>query len=89
MYNLNFFEEMEYNFFCSIIDNKGVYPYIKDDILYVLCGSNIIFSKCVFDVSVLDVSDVLGISLVDGRFVCYFIKRAFDNGIVKVKKKSL
>lgn len=91
MYNLNLIEENEKNDFLGIVYRKGLIPVISGDKLFVLnTNFDCIFRKKIDDVSVNDLSDLLGITIVDSKYKYYLFDSAYRNNRDGLgKRKSL
>lgn len=92
MYNYDIIEEARRNNLLFLLSNKGLFPYIKNDVIFIRHRTKIVFRKNVSDFGVNDVSDILGISIVDSVYAYYFLDIARDNGASTKsysKKKSL
>ena len=93
MYKLNFIEESERNSLLFIISSRGLYPQIIDCQLIVFDSDmHVVFKKNISDLCFNDVSDILGISVVNSKFVYYLLDIALENSLdanEKCKKKSL
>lgn len=94
MYNLNFIEENEKNEFLNIVYNKGLIPVISDNKLFILNTSfDCVFCKDISEVNINNLSDVLGITIVDSKYIYYLFDSAYYNnreGLGSIyKKKSL
>ena len=90
MFNLNYIEQVEKNELLFILNNNGVVPYVDGDKLIILNSS---FEMSICDFSINHLNSILGTSIVDSKYVYYFISIAYDNAYfnddVKRKKKSL
>lgn len=90
MFNLNYIEQVEKNELLFILNNNGVVPYVDGDKLIILNSS---FEMSICDFSINHLNSILGTSIVDSKYVYYFISIAYDNVYfnddVKRKKKSL
>ena len=91
MYNLNLIEQNEKNDFLNIVYNKGLMPVISGDKIFVLnTNFDCVFRKKIDDVSVNDLSDLLGITIVDSKYIYYLFDSAYYNNRGGLgKRKSL
>ncbi len=86
MYNMSFLENIERDNFLNILNNKGIYCYVADDWIYISVMGNLVHECSVSSLLLNDICDILGISIVDNKYLYYFIDIAYDNS---PKKKSL
>lgn len=87
MYNMSFFESIERDNFNNILKNKGIYCYIYDECIFISVFGKLVFECSVSDLLLNDICDILGISLVDNKYLYYFLDIAYSNSYSK--KKSL
>ena len=90
MYNLDFIDNKNRDNLLFVLNKRGLVPYIFGDRLYVFYKDSVIFIKKVDELFINDINDILNLSIVDSRYLYYFLDIASDNSNkVKRKKKSL
>lgn len=92
MYIYDLINEEKKNNLVFILSNKGLFPFVKDDVLFIRFKDKNIFQKNVGDFCINDLSDILEISIVDSTYLYYFLDVARENGDSMKsysKKKSL
>ena len=92
MYKYDIIEENKKNYLMFILCNKELFPFVEDDTIFIRFRNRNIVKKSIDDFGINDLSDVLGISIVDSVYVYYFLDIAKDNGVSMkeyCKKKSL
>jgi len=87
MYNMSFLENIERDNFLNILNNKGIYCYVDNDSIYISVLGKLVHECSVSNLFLNDICDILGISIIDNKYLYYFLDIAYDNSFDK--KKSL